>query len=83
MARNANLRWALLVAANVVGWCVLGLYRPGTAAPREAQPPFANAVEQRGEMIEQLKAVVAELKAQNELLKAGPLKVVVVPDKKE
>jgi hypothetical protein len=70
-----------MLAVLTAGWLMLGLYRPGTAAPPPKEP-FANAVEQRAEMIEQLRAVVAELKEQNALLKSGALQVIVAPDKK-
>jgi hypothetical protein len=53
--------WALLIAANVVFLCVLSFYRKTDAAPRAATPaPFANAVAQRMEMINELKEIRAE-----------------------
>ena len=82
MKSVTKLRFGIFVILNVLGLCVLGLYRPSTAAPPEESQPFANAVEQRAEMITQLKEVVAELKEQNALLRSGELKVVVTLDKK-
>jgi hypothetical protein len=70
-----SYRWALLVGANVLTWCMLCLHQQSTAAP--SPPPFANAVEQRFEMIDQLKQINALLKEQNSLLKSGSLKVVL------
>ena len=84
MKNTPGFRWAALVGANVLGWCMLCFHQDGTAAPGVANPPFANAVEQRIEMIDQLKQVNALLKEQNTLLKeqmtllsSGKLKVVV------
>jgi len=70
--------WTMLIVANVVCYCVLSFYQTGVAAPRAGGvPPFANAVEQRIEMINQLKQVNQLLKEQNALLRGGQLKVVV------
>ena len=72
---NTRLRWTALITANVLMWCMLCFHQQGTAAP--AQPPFANAVEQRFEMIDQIKQTNALLKEQNTLLKSGTLKVIL------
>ena len=82
MKNVTKLRFGIVVAINVLGLCVLGFYRPTTAAPPEDAQPFANSVAQRGEMIAELKDIVAELKEQNALLRSGDLKVVVTLDKK-
>ena len=71
-------RWLLLISVNVAMWCVLSLYRPSAAAPQAGQLPFANSVEQRNQMIRELKEINAQLKQQNALLRAGNLRVVVV-----
>ena len=52
----------------VVGFCVLGFYSLVTAAPA-GQPPFANSVEQRAEMIAELREIKELLKEQNTLLR--------------
>ena len=86
MKTRQMLPFGLLAITGAILLCVLGLYRPSTAAdPESSQPnqPFANSVEQRAEMIEQLKAVVAELKEQNALLRSGKLKVLVSIDKQQ
>jgi len=77
----------LLAAAAVACCCVLGLSGSFGAAPAKA--PFANPVEQRFEMIEELKGIRELLKQQNELLreqnallKSGKLTVVVAPETK-
>ena len=77
--------WALLVAANVLCYCVLSFYQANAAAPRTTgRPPFANSVEQRMEMINLLKEIREELKQQNALLQSGKLKVIVgEPEKKK
>ena len=78
-----RMSWLLLSlgAALIVG--MLGLYRAGSAAPKEEREPFANSVAQRAEMIALLKDIHARLKEQNELLNSGKLTVVVEADKKE
>jgi hypothetical protein len=83
MTTVTKLRFGIFLAINLLGLCVLGLYRPTQAAPPEESQPFANSVEQRAEMISQLKEIVAELKEQNALLRSGNLKVLVSLDKKE
>jgi hypothetical protein len=83
MKTVTKARFGILVAINVLGLCMLGFYRPTSAAPPEESQPFANSVEQRAEMIAQLKEVVAELKDQNALLRSGNLKVLVSLDKKQ
>jgi len=70
--------WTLLIMANVLFYCVLGFYRATDAAPPKAKEPFANAVQQRMEMIVQLKEIRNLLKEQNALLASGKVKVVVV-----
>lgn len=75
--------WALLVAANVLGYCVLGFYRADAAAPTAGgRPPFANSVEQRMEIIRLLGDIKDQLKQQNALLSSGKLKVVVAQPEK-
>lgn len=63
-------RWLLLVAANVLVVCMLSFYRTSGAAPQAAQPPFANAVDQRNEMIRELQEIRVLLQEQNALLRA-------------
>ena len=83
MARQNSTRWMLLVMANVLAWCVLSFYQRTDAAPQADNQPFANAVQQRMDMIAQLKEISAELKAQNVLLRSGSLKVVISDSKHE
>ena len=77
MWKNLNTRWTALLAFNVAMWCMLGFYGSMTAAPQRGQPPFANAVEQRAEMVRQLQEINAALKEQNALLRSGKIQVVV------
>jgi hypothetical protein len=63
-------RWFLLVLANALAVCVLSFYRTSGAAPQGAQPPFANAVDQRNEMIRELQEIRVLLQEQNALLRA-------------
>jgi cell division protein FtsB len=74
--KTKRTAWFVLICANAAVWCMLGFYRTTDASPREPQMPFANSIAQRNEMIEQLKAINAQLREQNELLKSGRLKVV-------
>ena len=69
--------WALLITANVLCYCVLSFYRTTDAAPAKGYPPFANSVEQRVEMVGQLREIKELLREQNVLLRSGKLKVVV------
>lgn len=80
MAASPRQRWLALIISNVVILCVLGFYGTSQAQPNEPNLPFANAVEQRVEIINQLKQLNEQLKEQNALLRSGKLKVVV--DKK-
>lgn len=74
-------RWLILVAVNICGLCVLGLYAPTHAQPPAPQLPFANPTELQLEMVNQLKALNALVKEQNALLKSGNLQVIAVPAK--
>jgi hypothetical protein len=74
--------WTLLIAANVLFLCVLSFYRTTAAAPPKAQQPFANAVEQRMEMIKELQQIRALLKEQNALLRSGTVRVVITDPQK-
>lgn len=76
--------WVLLVAANVLCYCVLSFYQKTAAAPRTvSKPPFANSVQQRMEMIELLREIKDLLRQQNALLESGKLKVVVGEPEKQ
>lgn len=68
MRRNL-LSWTVLVVANVVVWCVLSLYRPTSAAPQGGRQPFSNAVEQRHDIVRELRKIGTLLEEQNRLLR--------------
>jgi len=68
MKRKA-LAGTLLVAANVLFIGVLSLHRSTDAAPPSARPPFNNSVEQRNDMIEELREIKTLLKEQNAILR--------------
>lgn len=80
MNSGERRRWLAVIVGNVVILCVLGFYGTSQAQPNEPNLPFANAVEQRIEIINQLKQLNEQIKEQNALLRSGKLKVVV--DKK-
>ena len=67
-------RSTLLVSANVLGLLVLGFYSIGGAAPQAGQPPFANPVDQRNDMVRELREIKELLKEQNALLRGGAVK---------
>lgn len=74
--------WPLLLVVNVVAWCVLVFYETSNAAKPPDNQPFANAVEQRIEMIQVLRDIHAQLKEQNALLRSGQVKVIAVDPEK-
>jgi len=71
--------WALLLAINILGYCMLSLTEKPAAAQRATggEPPFANAVEQRIQMINHLAEIKELLKEQNALFRSGDLQVVI------
>ncbi len=76
--------WPALLSAGVLFGGVLGFYGSSDAAPGTGgQPPFANAVEQRMEMIALMREVRDLLKEQNALLRSGELKVQVAESPKQ
>jgi hypothetical protein len=81
MANLKRRTWLIVLGANVVFWCVLSFYRTGDAAPGPASEPFANAVQQRAEMIQHLRELKDLVREQNELLRTGKAQVrIVLPD---
>ena len=81
MTRRAG--WILLIVAMVAFCCVLSFYQATAAAPAKPKLPFANSVQQRIEMINQLKEIKNLLKEQNALLRSGSLTVVTSDSKKK
>lgn len=77
--KRSHLCWTLLIVVNVMAFGVLGFYQSiGTAQqPQNGQPPFQNAVEQRQEMIRELKEISELLKEQNLILRKGASKTPV------
>ncbi|WP_254508914.1 hypothetical protein [Anatilimnocola floriformis] len=61
--------WSVLVLLNGVGLCVLGFYSTTGAAPQGGQLPFQNSVEQRGDMVRELREIKELLKEQNAMLR--------------
>jgi hypothetical protein len=64
-------RWTWLAAGNAGALGVLGFYSTLGAAPPAGQPPFANPIDQRLEMIRELREIKELLKEQNSLLRGG------------
>lgn len=77
MLTKNHIRWALLLTANVLFCCMLGFHQDSDAAPQTGRQPFGNAVEQRGEMVRELKKLNSQLAEQNALLRSGKLQVVL------
>jgi hypothetical protein len=63
-----QIPWLTAAALALLFCGVLGFYGPTRAAPPAQNQPFANAVEQRAEMIGELKAIHELLAEQNKLL---------------
>ena len=72
-------RWMWLTAANAAALCMLGFYSQLGAAPPAGQPPFANPIDQRLEMIRELREIKELLKEQNNLLRGGADKTNAIP----
>jgi hypothetical protein len=77
------LRSAALIACGAALVGVLELLEGAQAAPQSGQQPFRNAVEQREEMIQELREIKLLLKEQNALLRTftakAPLHVPAKP----
>lgn len=71
MPRNAANRSIVWAGGIAVAACVLGFYSTTGAAPTGAQQPFANSVEQRLEIVTELREIKELLKEQNALLRAA------------
>jgi hypothetical protein len=84
-----RLGWAVPIAAIATLCCMLSFYQADAAAPKEERDQLANAIEQRMEMIGELKQIAgllreqnALLKEQNDLLKSGKIKVIAAGTEK-
>ena len=65
---SKRVRWPWFLAAGIIMWSFLAVYWPEPAISQAERAPFGNSVAQRNEMIQQLRAIKALLKEQNELL---------------
>lgn len=65
-------RWTWLITANLLAWCLFGLY-PLTQAqqPKGPQLPFANSNEQRSDLVKEVREIKDLLKETNALLREG------------
>lgn len=79
MRQALTSRWVVLVLANVFAVSVLGFYSTLGAAPQAGQPPFANPVDQRSDMVRELREIKDLLKEQNALLRSGVNKTDATP----
>ena len=71
MLANGTSRSIMLAGGIAVAVSVLGFYSTTGAAPQGGQPPFANSVEQRLEIVTELREIKELLKEQNTLLRAA------------
>jgi len=78
---KTRLGWVVFTVVNVILCYVLSFYQTSSAAPGAGNQPFANAVEQRQEMIAQLKDINAQLKDLTALFRSGDAKVGVHDEK--
>jgi len=71
MMKNWKNPWAIMLITSVVTACgMLGLYRTACAQQQRGNPlPFSNSVEQREEMVRELKEIKELLREQNTLLR--------------
>lgn len=67
-------RWMGLMVLNVVAWGVLGAYQLSSAQTKGGQLPFANSIEQRGEILSELREIKDLIKEQNALLRESATK---------
>jgi hypothetical protein len=81
MRRRFDWPSALLGAAVAGMLCMLGFSQPSATAQSEGPATFANAIEQRQEMIRLLRDSNALVKEQLDLLRSGKLRVVAEPAK--
>lgn len=75
MMQSSSARWTLLLAGNLAALGMLVFYSTSGAAPQSGQPPFANSIEQRAEMVQELREIKELLKEQNTLLRGGAAKI--------
>ena len=82
MSQDKRVRWVLLIALNLLCWYMLGFQQPALVAQQNTngELPFANAVAQRFEIIDQIKQTNALLREQNALLRSGTVRVLVSLD---
>ncbi len=82
MTSDSRTRWALLICFNLLCWYVLGFHQPNSVAQEQSNGalPFANSVQQRFEIIDQLRQVNAQLKEEIALLRSGTVKVKISLD---
>ena len=81
MRNRLNWPSALLGAAAMGMLCMLGFSQPPATAQSEGPATFANAIEQRQEMIRLLRDNNALVKEQIDLLRSGTLRVIAEPAK--
>lgn len=74
--------WIAAIVVNVGIWTLLAATGATHADPPKTQEPFANAVEQRNEMIGQLKEINSQLKDQNAMLRAALGALLSAPPRK-
>ena len=63
------VRSCALLAAGLLVAGIAAVWRGAEAAPQAGQPPFRNAVEQREEMVRELREIKLLIKEQNALLR--------------
>ncbi|MBW3598847.1 MAG: hypothetical protein KY475_16425 [Planctomycetes bacterium] len=68
MHRNI-VRFCALAALGLLAACSLVMWNGADAAPQAGQQPFRNAVEQREEVIRELREIKLLIKEQNALLR--------------
>ena len=70
-------QFLMLLAANLLVLGVLSFHQTTDAAPRRGTDTFANPLEQRFEILQEIRKTNRLLAEQNALLRSGQLRVVV------
>ena len=66
--KKGTWHWPLTLLLGTVVGCILVLCRANVATPQPGRPPFTNSVQQRNEMIQELRDIKNLLREQNKLL---------------
>jgi hypothetical protein len=69
MMKTTTSRWTTIVVLNVLAWSLFGGFRMCTAQSKGGQLPFSNSVEQRSEILTELREIKDLIREQNTILR--------------